>query len=204
MTPFFSINFDWCAQQNLLTAWIHWQTTAAVCPTWFFLLLFKLWWLILLASSQNTLRSWNNYTPFSRTYYCVKFISHWRACSPDIFWQFCGESKMFSRFYSSSLFFYQFLSLYRSNSFRFSMKLSFNLHSLACHIALKLTLSNAPFGGASHLATGHVSKSKGAIERLFGICLGFHEHFTQQWFKMVGKKVCDGSIKEEQLILRRK
>ena len=76
---------------------------------------------------------------------------------------------MFSRFYSSSLFFYQFLSLYRSNSFRFSMKLSFNLHSLACHIALKLTLSNAPFGGASHLATGHVSKSKGAIERLFGI-----------------------------------
>ena len=71
MTPFFSINFDWCAQQNLLTAWIHWQTTAAVCPTWFFLLLFKLWWLILLASSQNTLRSWNNYTLFSRTYYCV-------------------------------------------------------------------------------------------------------------------------------------
>ena len=87
---------------------------------------------------------------------------------------------MFSRSYSSSLFFYQFRSLNRSNTFRFSMKLSFNLHSLACHIALKLTLSNAPFGGASHLATGHVSKSKGAIERLFGICLGFHEHFTQQ------------------------
>ena len=46
--------------------------------------------------------------------------------------------------------------------------------------------------------------SKGAIERSFGIFLGFHEHFTQRWFKMAGKKVCDGSIEEKQLILRRK
>ena len=84
------------------------------------------------------------------------------------------------------------------------MKLSFNLHTLACHIALKLTLSNAPSRSASHLATGHASKSKGAIEKLFGIFLGFHKHFTQLWFKMVGEKVCDGSIEEEQLILRRK
>ena len=74
---------------------------------------------------------------------------------------------MFSRSYSSSLFFYQFRSLNRSNTFRFSMKLSFNLHTWARHIALKLTLSNAPSGSSSHLATGHVSKSKGAIERLF-------------------------------------
>ena len=38
-------------------------------------------------------------------------------------------------------------------------------------------MSNASSGSASHLATGHISKSKGGIERLFGICLGFHEHF---------------------------
>ena len=51
--------FSASIQQNLFTAWIHWQTTAAVSPIWFFLLLFKLWWPILLASSQDTLRSWN-------------------------------------------------------------------------------------------------------------------------------------------------
>ena len=49
----------WCAQQHLLTAWIRWETTACVCPTWFFLLLFKLWWLISLAYCQNSLCSWN-------------------------------------------------------------------------------------------------------------------------------------------------
>ena len=52
--------------QVLLMCWtksIHcldsWQTAAAVCPTWFFLLLLKLWWLILLASCQYLLCSWN-------------------------------------------------------------------------------------------------------------------------------------------------
>ena len=59
LTPLSSIKFYWCAEQNLFTAWIHWQTTAAVCPTWFFFLLLKLWWLILLASCQNLLCSWN-------------------------------------------------------------------------------------------------------------------------------------------------
>ena len=45
------------------------------------------------------------------------------------------------------------------------MKLSFNLHTSARHNAFKLTLSDAPSGSASHLATGLVSKSKGAIEQ---------------------------------------
>ena len=63
------------------------------------------------------------------------------------------------------------------------------------HATLHLTLGNAPSGSASHLATGKVSKTKGAIERLFGIFLGFHEHFTQWSFKMAGEKVCDDSIK---------
>ena len=49
----------------------------------------------------------------------------------------------------------------------------FNKTLLHCLIAM----SNASSGSASHLATGHISKSKGGIERLFGICLGFHEHF---------------------------
>ena len=75
----------------------------------------------------------------------------------------------------------------------------FNLHTSAQsaserHIALKLTLCNASSGSASHLATSHVSKFKGAMERLFRIFLGLHEHFTQRWFKMGGEKVCDGSI----------
>ena len=49
----------------------------------------------------------------------------------------------------------------------------FNKTLLHCLIAM----SNASSWSASHLATGHISKSKGGIERLFGICLGFHEHF---------------------------
>ena len=35
-------------------------------------------------------------TPFSRTYYCFKFILHQHVFSGDILWQFCRESKMFS------------------------------------------------------------------------------------------------------------
>ena len=53
------------------------------------------------------------------------------------------------------------------------------------------------------LATGHISKSKGAIYReviwhLFRLPQAFW------WFKIAGKKVSDGSIAEKQLILRRK
>ena len=36
------------------------------------------------------------YTPFSRAYYCFKFTLHRCVFSPDIFWQFCRESKTFS------------------------------------------------------------------------------------------------------------
>ena len=115
LTPLFSIKFYWCAQQNLLTALIRWETTASVCPTWFLLLLFKLWWLILLAYCQNSLCSWN-------ILIFQEFILHLRVFSPDKFWQFCRESTTFFWPYSSGLFFCRFPSLYRSNSFQFWIK----------------------------------------------------------------------------------
>ena len=70
-----------CAYQNLFTAWIHWQTTAAVCPTCFFV------FASVRAVMTNTTCFLSKfvmilkYTPFSRTY-CIKFILHRRRVFP--------------------------------------------------------------------------------------------------------------------------
>ena len=57
----------------------------------------------------------------------------------------------------------------------------FNLHTSAQSASVRLiALCNASSGSASHLATSHESKFKGAIERLFRIFLAYHEHFTQR------------------------
>ena len=109
------IKFYWCAEQNLFTAWIHWQTAAAVCPTWFFLLLLKLWWLILLASCQYLLCSWN--------------ILRFPGLIIVSNLHYIGVSSYL--IYSDN-----FLSLYGSNSFQFWIKLFFNLHTSAHFTAL--------------------------------------------------------------------
>ena len=124
------------------------------------------------------------YTLFSGTYYCKNIYSIGVSSHLIFIGNFAGRVNCFLG-PNPLVCFSSNLSLYRSNSFRVSIKLFFNLHTSARLIALnksrlKLTLSNASSESASHLATGHVSKSKGAIERSFGIFLGFHEHFTQR------------------------
>ena len=52
--------------------------------------------LIFLASVKAVMTMFLKYTPFSRAYYCFKFTIHRCVFSPDIFWQFCRESKTFS------------------------------------------------------------------------------------------------------------
>ena len=59
------------------------------------------------------------YTPFSRAYYCFKFTLHRCVFSPDIFWQFCRESKTF--FWSLILW-----SVFSANFFHFTEAILFN------------------------------------------------------------------------------
>ena len=54
--------------QNLFSALIYWQISAVVCPTWFLLILFKLWWLnITYVLSKFVV--FLKFTPFSGSYY---------------------------------------------------------------------------------------------------------------------------------------
>ena len=76
-------------------------------------------------------------------------------------------------------------------------------------VASRLTLSNAPSGNASHLTTGHVSKSKGAIGRDREVIWHFLRLPRALYTAVIQNgrqeaKVCDSSIEEKQLIVRRK
>ena len=122
LTPLFSIKFYWCAQQNSLTA-LDSLRNYSLCMSNF----------IFLASVQTVMTNitcllskfvmFLNYTSFSRTLILLYKIL--RVFSPDKVWQFCRESTTFFWPYSSGLFFCRFLSLYRSNSFQFWIKLLF-------------------------------------------------------------------------------
>ena len=110
------------------------------------------------------------HTPFSRAYYCFKFtlhpsiyyISALHQCvfSPDIFWQFCRESITFSwPLILWSVFLPISFTLQKQFFSILNKTLLQSSYFGALH-CIKLTLSNASSGNASHLTTGHVSKSK--------------------------------------------
>ena len=172
LTPLFSIKFYWCAQQNLFTALIHLQTTVAVCPTWFFLILFMQAVMTNTTCFLSKFVMFLKYTPFSRTY-CIKLILHQRFFSPDIinyyFDNFAGRVKWFLGLNPLVCFSADFFLFTEAIHFQFWITLFFNLHTSACLIELKPTLRNASSGSASHLETSHVSKLKGSIDRLFDI-----------------------------------
>ena len=92
---------------------------------------------------------------------------------PDIinyyFDNFAGRVKRFLGLNPLVCFSADFFLFAEAIHFQFWITLFFNLHTSACLFELKLTLCNASSGSASHLETSHISKLKGAIDRLFDI-----------------------------------
>ena len=85
LTPFFSIKFCWCAQQNLFAAWLIDKINYSFCMSI----------LIFLVSLQAVMTNISFFlskfvmflkcTPFFRASYCIEFMLHWRVFVSDIF-----------------------------------------------------------------------------------------------------------------------